>query len=79
MAVKYSKDENEVTHYSVYTENYYWLIDGDIINREESKPHALDMIPILSTRQTMLGLVLLKSSCPFWTQSTMWSLTAWTV
>ena len=28
MAVKYSKDENEVTHYSVYTENYYWLIDG---------------------------------------------------
>ena len=46
MAVKYSKDEDEVTHYSVYTENYYWLIDGDIINREESKAHALDMIPI---------------------------------
>ena len=46
MAVKYSKDENEVTHYSVYTENYYWLIDGDIINKNESKAHALDMIPI---------------------------------
>lgn len=46
MAVKYSKDENEVTHYSVYTENYYWLIDGDIINKAESKSHALDMIPI---------------------------------
>ena len=46
MAVKYSIDENDVTHYSVYTENYYWLIDGDIINRAESKPHALDTIPI---------------------------------
>ena len=46
MAVKYSKDENEVVHYSVYTENYYWLIDGDIINQAESKSHALDMIPI---------------------------------
>lgn len=46
MAVKYSRDENEITHYSVYTENYYWLIDGDIINKEESKAHALDIIPI---------------------------------
>lgn len=46
MGVKYSTDENEVTHYSVYTENYYWLIDGDIINTAESKAHALDMIPI---------------------------------
>lgn len=46
MAVKYSKDDNEVIHYSVYTENYYWLIDGDIINRAESKATALDIIPI---------------------------------
>lgn len=46
MAVKYSKDDNEVTHYSIYTENYYWLVDGDIINKAESKAHALNMIPI---------------------------------
>lgn len=46
MAVKYSKDENDVTHYSIYTENYYWLIDDGIINKAESKAHALDMIPI---------------------------------
>lgn len=44
MAVKYSVDENEVTHYSVYTENRYYLIDGDLL--VESTPHALDMIPI---------------------------------
>lgn len=44
MAVKYSVDENEVTHYSVYTENRYYLIDGDLLI--ESTPHALDMIPI---------------------------------
>ncbi len=46
MAVKYSKDENDMVHYSVYTENYYWLIDDGIINEAESKPHALDIIPI---------------------------------
>lgn len=44
MAVKYSVDENEVTHYSVYTENRYYLIDGDLLI--ESTPHALDTIPI---------------------------------
>ena len=46
MGVKYSTDENGVTHYSVYTDNYYWRIDDGIINEAESKPHALDMIPI---------------------------------
>lgn len=46
MGVKYSKGDDEVVHYSIYTDNYYWLIDGDIINKEESKAHALDMIPI---------------------------------
>ena len=46
MGVKYSKGDDEIIHYSVYTDNYYWLIDGDIINKAESKPHALDMIPI---------------------------------
>lgn len=45
MAVKYSKDDNEIFHYSIYTENRYYLVDGDIL--VESKPHALDMIPII--------------------------------
>ena len=47
MAVKYSTDEDtQVTRYSIYTENYYYLIEDGLINREQSKPHALDMIPI---------------------------------
>lgn len=46
MGVKCSRDDNEVIHYSVYTKNFYWLIDGDIINDGESKPHALDVVPI---------------------------------
>lgn len=45
MAVKYATDDNQITHYSIYTENRYYLIDGDILI--ESKPHALDMIPII--------------------------------
>jgi SPP1 family phage portal protein len=45
MAVKYSKDDNDIFHYSIYTENRYYLVDGDIL--VESKPHALDMIPII--------------------------------
>lgn len=44
MAVKYSKDDNERFHYSIYTENHYYLIVDGII--KESRPHALDMIPI---------------------------------
>ena len=44
MAVKYSKDDNEITHYSVYTENRYYLIDDGIVVDEQ--PHALDIIPI---------------------------------
>ena len=44
MAVKYSKDDNEITHYSIYTENMYYLVEGGIL--KESTPHALDMIPI---------------------------------
>lgn len=44
MAVKYSKDDNEITHYSIYTENMYYLVeDGSL---KESTPHALDTIPI---------------------------------
>lgn len=45
MAVKYSIDDNDITHYSIYTENRYYLVDGDLLI--ESKPHALDMIPII--------------------------------
>lgn len=45
MAVKYAIDDNQITHYSIYTENRYYLIDGDILI--ESKPHALNMIPII--------------------------------
>lgn len=45
MAVKYSKDKDtQVTSYSVYTDNRYYLIDDGVI--KESKPHALNMIPI---------------------------------
>lgn len=44
MAVKYSKDDNEIYHYSIYTENHYYLVEDGIL--KESKPHALDTIPI---------------------------------
>ena len=44
MAVKYSKDDNEITHYSIYTENMYYLVEDGLL--KESTPHALDMIPI---------------------------------
>lgn len=46
MAVKYSKDDNEIFHYSIYTENRYFHVEGDILNRDKCKPHALDMVPI---------------------------------
>lgn len=46
MAVKYSKDDDEIFHYSIYTENRYFHVDGDILNKEKSKPHALNMVPI---------------------------------
>lgn len=44
MAVKYSKDDNEITHYSIYTENMYYLVEDGVL--KESTPHALDTIPI---------------------------------
>ena len=46
MAVKYARDDDTITHYSVYTEDYYYLIEGDLLVSAESKPHALGMIPI---------------------------------
>ena len=77
MAVKYSKDDNEIFHYSIYTENRYYLVAGDIL--VESKPHARDMIPIIEYRETMLVSVLLRLCFLYWTQSTMWKVTVWTV
>lgn len=44
MAVKYSKDDNEVINYSIYTDDMYYLVkDGLLV---EVIPHALGMIPI---------------------------------
>ncbi len=46
MAVKFCKDEDtDITTYSIYTENRYFLIEDTII--KEDKPHALGMIPII--------------------------------
>ena len=44
MGVKYYKDDENILHFSVYTENQYFLIEGEQIKDE--KPHALGMIPI---------------------------------
>lgn len=44
MAVKYCVDDDEITHYSVYTESRFYDIEGDIL--KEEVPHALGMIPI---------------------------------
>lgn len=44
LGVKYSLDDNDVYHYSVYSKNHYWLIEGEQII--ESKSLALGMIPI---------------------------------
>lgn len=44
MAVKYAKDDNEITRYSIYTNNRYYLVEESLL--KESKPHALDMVPI---------------------------------
>lgn len=44
MAVKYAKDDDSITHYSIYTENRYYLVEEGILM--ESRPHALGMVPI---------------------------------
>ncbi len=46
MAVKYSIDDNDIEHYSIYTEDYFYQIDNGMIDNEKSKPHALGSIPI---------------------------------
>ena len=45
MAVKYYVDDTNVTHYSIYTKNMYYVVDGDLL--VESTPHALYDIPII--------------------------------
>ncbi len=45
MAVKYRRDEYGILHFSVYTENRFYSLDGDILT--DSQPHALDAIPII--------------------------------
>ena len=44
MAVKYSEDDDGLSHYSIYTDKMYYSIDGEVL--VESRPHALGMIPI---------------------------------
>jgi SPP1 family phage portal protein len=44
MGVKYYKDDNGIFRFSVYTENRYYLIEEGLL--KETRPHALDMIPI---------------------------------
>ena len=55
MAVKYSKDDNEIFHYSIYTENHYYLVDGDIL--VESKPHVLEFTRRTVTEMEKKGFV----------------------
>lgn len=38
MGVKYYKDDEEVLCFSVYTENRYYLIEGDILKEEKAQP-----------------------------------------
>lgn len=45
MAVKYSTDENQITTYSIYTPNRYFLVENDRLIAQEA--HALNMIPII--------------------------------
>lgn len=45
MGVKYYVDDDNVKHYSVYTKDNYFTIDGDLLT--SSQPHALGDIPII--------------------------------
>lgn len=45
MGVKYYVDDDNVKHYSVYTKDKYFTIDGDLLTN--SQPHALGDIPII--------------------------------
>ena len=46
MAFTYTVDSDAVTHYSIYTEKDFFVVDGNLVNIQESRPHALGMIPI---------------------------------
>lgn len=45
MGVKYYVDDDNVKHYSVYTKDNYFSIDGDLLTSVQ--PHALGDIPII--------------------------------
>lgn len=45
MGVKYYVDDDNVKHYSVYTKDNYFTIDGDLLTN--AQPHALGDIPII--------------------------------
>lgn len=45
MGVKYYVDDDNVKHYSVYTKDKYFTIDGDLLT--STQPHALGDIPII--------------------------------
>ena len=45
MGVKYYVDDDNVKHYSVYTKDNYFTIDGDLLTNVQ--PHALGDIPII--------------------------------
>nr|DAG02199.1 MAG TPA: Portal [Siphoviridae sp. ctmqu18] len=45
MGVKYYVDDDNVKHYSVYTKDNYFTIDGDLLT--STQPHALGDIPII--------------------------------
>lgn len=45
MGVKYYVDDDNVKHYSVYTKDNYFTIDGDLLT--SIQPHALGDIPII--------------------------------
>ena len=45
MGVKYYVDDDNVMHYSVYTKDNYFTIDGDLLTSVQ--PHALGDIPII--------------------------------
>lgn len=45
MGVKYYVDDDNVKHYSVYTKDNYFTIDGDLLTNDQ--PHALGDIPII--------------------------------
>lgn len=46
MAFTYTVDSETITHYSIYTDKWFFVVDGEELNEEESRPHSLGMIPI---------------------------------